>query len=393
MSNPWVTIVGLSEDGLAGLPSASLTAINGAEIIIGGQRHLDLVGAGTRGKPWPIPFSIEPILAEKGKSVVVLTSGDPFWFGAGSAIAARLDPSEFRTLPAPSVFSLIAARLGWALQSTVCIGLHAAPFEGLISHLHQGTRIIATLRDAAAPQEIGRWLTENGFGASILHIAERIGGPNEHFRTLRADEALAITTETLVACAIEVRGKRGLPRGFGLPDSAFASDGQITKRPIRAITLSTLAPRPHEILWDLGAGSGSISAEWCLAGGRAEAVELRVDRAENIRENARRFGIEGALTVRVSSSIDALTLLPAPDAVFIGGGANAALIEAVVRAMPFGSRLVINGVTLETESLLMTEHANRGGALMRIDIAEPEPLGRLRGWKASRPVLQWSWEK
>lgn len=388
-----MTIVGLTEDGLAGLPSASLAAIDRAEILFGGPRHLDLVGAGARGRAWPVPFNIEPVLAEKGKSVVVLTSGDPFWYGAGTSLTAHLDRSEMRVLPAPSVFSLIAAKLGWPLQDTTCIGLHAAPYEGLTSHLHRGARIIATLRDETAAEQIAAWLTVNGFGASTLHIVERIGGAQERLRTLRADAGDGITTDRLVACAIEVAGKRGLPRGFGLPDAVFASDGQITKRPIRAITLSTLAPRPNEVLWDLGAGSGSISVEWCLSGGRAEAVELRADRAENIRENARRFGIERAMTAHISPSHEALATLPRPDAVFIGGGANAALIAAVLHHIPVGARLVINGVTLETEALLMTEHAARGGSLMRIDIAEPEPLGRLRGWNASRPVLQWSIEK
>jgi precorrin-6Y C5,15-methyltransferase (decarboxylating) len=202
-----------------------------------------------------------------------------------------------------------------------------------------------------------------------------------------------MVTDKLVACGVEVRGHRGQQRGFGLPDGAFVSDGQMTKRPIRAITLSTLAPCPNEVLWDLGSGSGSISVEWCLAGGRAEAVELRADRANNISDNIARFGLGGVMNLHVAASGDALAALPAPNAVFIGGGASAALIEDVAGIIPSGTRLVVNGVTLETELLLMVEHAARGGNLLRIDIAEPEPLGRLRGWKASRPVLQWSWEK
>lgn len=393
MSDPWLTVVGISEDGLAGLPSASIAAIDRAEIIFGGARHLDLIGAGTRGREWPTPFSIDSILAQKGKNVVALTSGDPFWFGAGSCIAARLGAKDFHVLPSPSIFSLIAARLGWSIQNTLCFGLHAAPFETLIPHLHNNARLIVTLRDENAPKLLVSFLTTNGFGSSILHLAERVGGPNERLHTVRADAFDFPQSDKLVACGIDVRGNRGLPRGFGLPDIAFASDGQITKRPIRAITMSTLAPRPNEVLWDLGAGSGSISMEWCLAGGRSEVVERRADRAENIRENARRFGLASRIALHISPSSDVLESLPEPDAVFIGGGATAALIQMVTQAMPIGSKLVVNGVTLETEALLMAEYAKRGGALMRIDISEPEPLGGLHGWKAARPVLQWSWEK
>lgn len=392
MSEPWLVIVGLTEDGLAGLPSASLAAIQRAEIIFGGARHLDLVAAGARGHAWPIPFDIEPVLAQKGKSVVVLTSGDPFWYGAGSSLAAHLSPDEFRALPAPSVFSLVAAKLGWALQDTACVGLHAAPFNILLPHLHQGTRLIVTLRDAEAVGLLGGWLSANGFGASTLHICERIGGPHERIQQSSASAVGALTCDKLVACAIELRGKRGLPRGFGLPHTAFASDGQITKRPIRAITLSTLAPRKGEVLWDLGAGSGSISVEWCLNGGTSHAVEQHATRAENIRQNAKTYGLEAALTLHLGDSLTALAALPDPDAVFIGGGANAALIDAVITRLPEGARLVINAVTLETEALLVSEHATRGGQLMKIEISETEPLGRLRGWKAARPVLQWSYE-
>ncbi len=189
---------------------------------------------------------------------MVLTSGDPFWYGAGSSLAAHLSSDEFRALPAPSVFSLVAAKLGWALQDTACVGLHAAPFNILLPHLHQGTRLIVTLRDAEAVGLLGGWMSANGFGASTLHICERIGGPHERIQQSSASTVGALTCDKLVACAIDLCGKRGLPRGFGLPDTAFASDGQITKRPIRAITLST-APRKGEVLWDLGAGSGGRS--------------------------------------------------------------------------------------------------------------------------------------
>ena len=182
----------------------------------------------------------------------------------------------------------------------------------------------------------------------------------------------------------------GLPRASGLPDDAFAHDGQITKRPIRALTLSALAPFPGAHLWDLGAGSGSISVEWCLAGGTASAVEHRADRIANIAANADAFGLSHRLTLTHSPTADALPHLPRPDAVFIGGGADAALLAALWDMIPPGTRLVMSAVTLETEALLYDAHARLGGALLRIDIAQTAPLGRMRGWSASRPVVQWS---
>ena len=390
MSDPWLTIIGIGEDGHAGLSDASREALAGAEIIFGGPRHLELAGAGGRGRPWPVPFDIDPVLAEKGRNVVVLTSGDPFWFGAGGRIADHLPGAEYRTLPAPSVFSLAAAHLGWPIQRSTCLGLHAAPFERLVPVLHPGARIIATVRDAAAPAALAAWLVGQGFGATRLHVLERMGGPRQRVRACRADAFDLTDIAAPVAVALVVAGGPGLMRGFGLPDALFATDGQITKRPVRAITLSSLAPRPGALLWDLGAGSGSISVEWCLAGGRAIAVEARADRASNIAENASRFGVDGLLHVVVGSAPEAAGGLEAPDAVFIGGGATDRLIADLWSMLSPGVRIVANGVTLETEALLAAEHAARGGALLRIDIAEAAPLGRMRGWAAARPVVQWS---
>lgn len=390
MAEPWLTIIGIGEDGHAGLPDASRESLLRAEIIFGGPRHLELAGAGDRGRPWPVPFRIDPVLAERGRNVVVLTSGDPFWFGAGGRIADHLPHEEVRTIPAPSVFSLVAAHLGWPLQRSLCLGLHAAPFERLISVLHPGAAIIATVRDGTAPAALAAWLVARGFGASQLHVLERMGGPQQRVRSCRADGFDLTEIAAPVAVAFEGVGGPGLPRGFGLADELFATDGQITKRPVRAITLSTLAPYPGALLWDLGAGSGSISVEWCLAGGRAVAIEARNNRAANIAENASRFGIDHLLQSVVGQAPEATDGLETPVAVFVGGGASERLIAELWSMLPPGVRLVVNGVTLETEGLLAAEHAARGGSLLRIDLAEAVPLGRMRGWTAARPVVQWS---
>jgi precorrin-6B C5,15-methyltransferase / cobalt-precorrin-6B C5,C15-methyltransferase len=389
MSNPWVSIIGLGEDGLNGLTPAAREALDGADLIFGGPRHLALVAAGARGREWPVPFSLAPLLAAKPQRVALLASGDPFWFGAGGSLSAHLQPADWQAFPAPSTFSLAASRLGWRLEEITCHGLHAAPFTRLRPVMHKGARALCLLRDAAAPAELAQWLTSQGFTANLT-LLEALGGPNERLRQTTAAAFDLADIPSLCAMAVEVTAGQGLSRASGLPDDLFASDGQITKRPIRALTLSALAPRAGETLWDIGAGSGSISVEWCLAGGSATAFELREDRATNIRANAAHFGIEHRLRLITGDAAQNLEAQPRPDAVFLGGGGSAMLIEYLWAILPQGTRLVANGVTLETEALLADSHAKFGGSLLRIDLAQAAPLGRMRGWQAARPVVQWS---
>lgn len=392
MADPWLTIIGLGEDGHAGLAGASRDALARAEIAFGGPRHLALAGVGARGREWPVPFSIDPVLAERGRKVVVLASGDPFWHGAGGSLAAHLVPGEWVCHPAPSTFSLAASRLGWRIEDAVCLGLHAAPIERLVPHLARGVRAICLMRDGDAVARLAAWLAARGFGPSRMVVMEALGGPRERLREALAEGFALADVADPVAVGLEARGAAGLSRACGLPDDLLAHDGQITRRPVRALTLSALAPRPGEVLWDLGAGSGSISVEWCLAapGARAHAVEARADRAANIRANAAAFGLAGRLAVIEADWPGALAGLPRPDAVFVGGGANSAGLETIWTTLPTGARLVVNAVTIETEALCADWHGRVGGDLMRYDIAGAAPLGRMRGWLPSRPVVQWS---
>ena len=392
MGDPWLTIIGLGEDGLAGLTDASRDALARAEIVFGGPRHLALVGAGERGRAWPVPFDVAEVLATKGSNVAVLASGDPFWHGAGSSLAAHLDPSEWRCFPGISTFSRAAARLGWRIEDVACLGLHAAPFSRLLPHLAAGRRTICLVRDGASVAGLADWLVQNGQGAAQLWVMEALGGPSERVRRVQADAIVLADIGALVAVAVEPAAVLtvALPMVPGLPDRCFANDGQITKSPIRALTLAALAPRPGEFLWDIGAGSGSVSVEWCRAGGHAIAVEARADRVANIRLNVDAFGLGGQMTVVEGAAPAALAGLSAPDAVFVGGGANQGLLLGLWDALPIGGRMVCNGVTLETETLLTFWHGAKGGSLMRIDLAQAAPLGRMRGWTAARPVVQWS---
>lgn len=390
LADPWLTIIGIGEDGLAGLSEASRKALANAETVFGGERHLALADVGSRGRAWPVPFDPSVVLSCRDRPTVVLASGDPFWHGAGSSLAEKLGSDEWIAHPAPSTFSLAAARLGWRLEATVCLGLHAAPFERLVPHLVQDARIICLVRDAAAVGELTKWLTERGWGASLLWTLEALGGPREYIDQHRADVFSEEIAANLVAVAVLAIGGQGIPRSSGLPDDLFIHDGQITKRPVRALALSALAPRRGERLWDIGAGSGSISVEWALCGGTAAAIEAREDRAANIRSNAESFGLAHRITVITGSAPQSLAALEPPDAVFIGGGLGLAMFDAIWSRLAPGTRLVAHAVTLETEALLGELHQRHGGELMRVDIAHAAPLGRYRSWETARPVVQWS---
>ncbi len=302
----------------------------------------------------------------------------------------HLDPGEWQSHPAPSTFALAANALGWRLEDTHCMGLHAAPFARLRPILGRGTRVICLVRDALAVSDLADWLCAHGHGASALTILESLGGPRARIRHTRAD-AMHLTDITApVAVAILADGP-GIPRASGLPDELFAHDGQITKRPVRALTLSTLAPRASEVLWDIGAGSGSIGIEWLLAGGaHCHAVESDPTRAARADANAESFGLAHRYTLHGHRAPNGLATLPTPDAVFIGGGATDALLTALWQITPPGTRIVANAVTLESESLLTAWSARHGGTLLKIDLAEAAPLGTKRGWQAARPILQWS---
>lgn len=389
-----MTILGLGEDGPDGLCPASLKALETAEIIIGAPRHLALLPAvSTELVEWPVPFADGiPMLAEmRGRAVVALASGDPFWYGAGSVFARSFAPAEWRALSGVSAFSLAAAQMGWALESTLCIGLHAAPLARLRPHLGQGAQAIILLRDGAAVADLAAYLEALGFGHSTLTVMESLGGPRQRVREVALQD-LPDDIAHPVCVGLHMAGNgTGFTHASGRNDALFANDGQITKRPIRALTLSALAPAFGEHLWDLGTGSGSIAIEWLLAHPSlsASAVEREPARADRAAQNARDLGVD-RLQVITASSDEALRGLPRPDAVFIGGGLSQDLLETLWDIVPEGCRIVANAVTLETEALLAKWHADRGGDLMRIEIANAKPLGSRRGWASAYPIVQWS---
>lgn len=391
--DPWLTIVGLGEDGLEGLPAASLVALRDAEIVLGAKRHLSLLPKlDAEIVEWPVPFAdgFPILMSYHGRRVVALASGDPFWHGAGSALVRGLQAGEWRALPAVGTMSLAAAHLGWPLEKTPCFGLHAAPFAKLRPSLVPGVKILATLRDGAAVSALGNWLTDQGFGDSKIHILEAMGGPRENTRSCVAKN-VPQDVQHPVSVGLEISGNGPvLPVVTGRSNDFFDNDGQITKAPVRAMTLSALAPKPNEYLWDIGGGSGSIGIEWLLAQPtlRATAIEIEGTRAERIAANAAALGVD--LEVITGSAPTALDGLKKPDAVFIGGGISERMLRWLWENLPSGTRLVANTVTLEGEMLVAKWQAEKGGSLMRLELSESKPLGSKRGWKAAYPIVQWS---
>ncbi len=397
----WLSIVGIGEDGAEGLIPVARGLIAAAEIVFGGRRHLGLAAPLIRGasRPWPNPFdgAATEVLSHRGRQVCVLASGDPFQYGVGAVLARHIDAREMTVVPAPSAFSLAAARLGWSLPQTVLLSLHGRTLDLIRPHLQPGARILALTSDGEEPAALAKLLTQTGFASSRLTVLEALGGPRERIRAMAAAEYDLDGVNALNTVAVEVAtapGARVLARTSGLADDLFEHDGQITKREIRAVTLSSLSPRRGELLWDIGAGAGSIAIEWMLADPamRAIAVERRADRAARIHRNAAAFGVP-RLEIVEGVAPAALGQLANPDAVFVGGGGDSAVLDAASRALRPGGRLVVNAVTLETEAVLLARHAALGGDLIRIAIARADAVGEKTGWRAALPVTQWLWTK
>ncbi|MFK3778787.1 precorrin-6y C5,15-methyltransferase (decarboxylating) subunit CbiE [Agrobacterium sp. NPDC089420] len=401
-AKPWLSIVGIGEDGLEGLGKNARRAIEAAEVVFGGKRHLELAAAAIRGKacPWPVPFDVgmSDVVALRGRRICVLASGDPFLHGVGVTLLRRIAAEETMCYPSPSAFSLAAARLGWALQSVDCVSLHGRSIDLMRPHLHPGARIIALTSDERAPILIAELLVSCGFGDSSFILLEALGGERERRRQVKAADFSFADIDPLNVVAMDVvadEGARVLSFAPGLDDGLFEHDGQITKREIRAVTLSSLSPRRGELLWDIGAGSGSIGIEWMLSHPslRAVAIEQHPERAERIARNAETFGVPG-LEVMIGTAPAAFEGLPRPDAIFIGGGGSeAGVLAGAMEALKPGGRLIANAVTLEMETLLLATHARLGGSLIRLEVSRAAAVGSMSGWRPAMPVTQWRWVK
>lgn len=337
-------------------------------------------------------------MAMRPEKTCVLTSGDPFHFGMGAVLARHIPPEEMRVFSAPSIFSLVAARMGWALQNIATIGLNGRPLERILPHLQPGAQIIALSADETTPTRLAELLTQHGFGEATLHIFEHVGGPKERMRNMSAAAFALHDISRLNCVTIEIPNDaatrmRCIPVTSGLADAWFEHDGQMTKREVRAVTLSALAPRQGELLWDIGLGAGSIAIEWLLAdkANRAIGFEKNPQRAQRAARNAKTLGVP-QLIVLEGEAPAVLEGLDAPDAIFIGGGASTPdMIDLCWSLLKPAGRLVINAISLETESLLLAAYKRYGGEIIRIAVERADPVSsQMTGWRPAMTVTQWS---
>ncbi|CAA2102488.1 Precorrin-6Y C(5,15)-methyltransferase [decarboxylating] [Methylobacterium bullatum] len=398
---PWLTIIGIGEDGRAGLGPAATAALDAAEVVYGGSRHLALAAPkSAEGRVWPRPIAdaYPGLLARRGRPTCILATGDPFHYGIGAEIARMLPAAEMCAFPHPSAFSLAAARLGWPLAETTCLTLHGRALERIVPQLQPSARLLVLTWDGTTPEAVAALLTERGFGDSRLVVLEAMGGPRERRLEAQANAFTLTGIDALNTLAVEIvadADARVVSLSPGLDDAWFENDGQLTKADIRAVTLAALRPRAGQRLWDIGAGAGSISIEWMLRHPslRSLAIEANPARAARIARNAARLGVPD-LRVVEGEAPAALNGLERPDAIFIGGGvARPGVLDRAIDDLSPGGRLVANVVTLEGEAVLLGAFARLGGQLKRLSVAHADPVGQLHGWRAAMPVTQWVWTK
>mgnify|MGYP003350399357 FL=1 len=400
MAGRWLSIVGIGEDGADGLSPVARKLVSSAELVVGGKRHLALAGTLVRGRSltWPSPIAdaVPEIEKLRGRPVAVLASGDPFHYGVGDLLMRRFGTAEMICLPHASAFSLAASRLGWSIQDVALVSLHGRALDGIVRHLQPGARILALSWDGETPGKLAKLLSARGMGGSRLTVLEAMGGSHEIRRESTAATFDLAGIAALNTIALEVVANPGatvVPLAPGLDDTMFEHDGQLTKREVRAVTVSALAPRQGELLWDIGLGSGSIAIEWLLRHHSLRAIGIEADseRAGRAARNAATLGTPD-LRIVEGKAPQGLKDLPAPDAVFIGGGlSNPGLFDAAWSALKSGGRLVANGVSLATESRLIELFQKHGGDLVRLDVSRAGKAGsgNVFVWRAAAPIVQW----
>ncbi len=399
---PWLTVIGMGDNGFGSMTPDAMMALDAARFVFAPERfagRLDLAGKEVRAWGSPFEQSLGDVMARRGKPTAILATGDPMHFGVGATLAGRLEAGEMRIIPSPSAFALAAARMGWPLQNAACISLHGRAVEALHPHVLPGNRIIALTSDGAGVGAVATLIAARGYGRSRMTVLEHMGGEKERrvdFMAKAAEENGPFADfNTLAIDCVADESAALLPPVPGLPDDTFVHDGQLTKREVRAATLAALAPYPGALLWDIGAGCGSIGIEWMRAarGARAIAIEPKAERVAMLRRNAVQLGAP-SLAIVEGEAPAALADLDVPDAVFIGGGLTGeGVFEAAWSALKPGGLLVANTVTLESEARLIALHAAHDGALTRIAISRAEPVGPYRGWRPLMPVTQWAVRK
>lgn len=395
----WLTILGIGDNGLESLTRQAQAYLDASEVVIAPERVLKQITLEDKKlEPWtgPLQHTVETIVGRRGQAITILATGDPMYFGIGATMLKHIAADEMRVIPSPSAFSLAASRMGWALQNCACISLHGRAVSQLHAYLQPHHRILSLTSHGEGVHEIGALMVAAGFGASPVTVLEHMGGAEERRVMCSAAELghheWADFNTLAIDCVADGVWHATVP---GLPDDAFAHDGQLTKREVRAATLAALKPYPDALLWDIGAGCGSVAVEWVRAarGAKAIALEPKEARRAMIAENKVLLGA-GTIEIIVGHAPDALEGLPQPDAVFIGGGlTNEGVFEVAWSALRPKGRLVANAVTLESEAKLVALHAEFGGELSRISVSRADKVGPYFGWRPFMSVTQWSVDK
>lgn len=396
MAEPWLHIVGIGEDGIAGLLPATRAVVEAAEVIIGGDRHHALSEAvSAKRLAWPSPFDalIDTLRSFQGQRVVVLATGDPLWFSIGARIGRDIEPAEIIYHPQLSAFQLAAARMGWSLPDVETLTVHGRPVEQMIAFIQPDARLLILTTGAETPGQIAQFLSQRGFGASKMTVLSAMGGAEEaRFDGVAESwDHVVPAFNTLAVDCIAAPDAALLPRVPGLSDELFQHDGTMTKQEVRAATLAKLMPMRGALLWDIGTGCGSVAVEWMRAArySRAIGIEPRADRRAMAAANALALGTP-KLELVDGKVPAALAGLEVPDAVFIGGGLSHEVFDAAWASLRPLGRLVANAVTLESEAVLLTLHKEYGGQLVKLNVNRAEPVGGLTGWRPLMPVTQWS---
>ncbi len=393
----WLTIVGMGEDGYDGLQASARQALHDAEVVVGSARLLALLPKlAAERQEWPQPFAavVELIKPLTGRRTVVLATGDPLNYGVARKLLEFIPFAEMRIIPHLSAFSLAAARLGWSLPDCDTLTLHGRDAANIEPFIQPGARLIVLTADATTVTEVARRLAARGFGKSVITVLENMGGERERISSFAADspprQDFSDLNTLAIACVASPDAKI-FSRLAGLPDDAFIHDSQLTKREVRAATLAALAPAPGQLLWDVGAGCGSVAIEWMRAARGCEAIafEANLERLRMIAENTDRLGAP-RLKIVAGAAPASFAGHAAPDAVFIGGGlGDAGVFETAWAALKPGGGMVVNVVTLEGELHLVDLQEKHGGDLVRMEISNLTRVGPFRAMKPRMAVLQW----
>ncbi|GAA1094373.1 bifunctional cobalt-precorrin-7 (C(5))-methyltransferase/cobalt-precorrin-6B (C(15))-methyltransferase [Nocardioides dubius] len=404
---PVITVLGVGAD--LTLESSARALLAAADVVLGGRRHLAALDASIGESStqqrisWPSPLAdqLPALLAEhRGRRVVALASGDPLVSGIGGTLIRLLGADAVRIVPAISSVALARAAMGWTAEESEVLTLVGRDVDALRRAVAPNRRLLVLTSGPQTPAEIGGILAAVGHGSAALTVLSDLGTADEARSTRSADAWTRVSSDdvpTLHVVAVETSPDTPYLSAWvaGLPDDAFENDGQLTKRDLRASALARLAPAPGQHLWDVGAGAGSVGIEWMRAHPtcRTTAVEANSERAARIASNARALGVPG-LSVVEAKAPDALAALETPDAIFIGGGATRpGVLDACLGALGPGGRLVVHGVTLETEQLLADAYRTHGGELTRIAVESTAPVGTFTGWTPARTVTQWAWQR